>query len=403
MTVNERHGILRVTFAQQAAARTFLVVPAGYRTDCVPTRLEIQCHKVPVSLLDAPDDLVVTRVALHERDIRIGGLVVVVVVPVVETVTFVVTESVIFHYVPHPFQVCLEHVLYIHIVMCPVARTVPVVAVVVVARRFAVALACIGIEVHFVVLAYIRCIRMKRSVLPEIQLRKVAPTRPALAVVNHNIRNHFRSGVMKRTYQRFQLLACAPVRVLVAVFLRVITCTRTVGARRKPHQVEVRTYLRCLRKQCRPTRVPYQLRTRSIVVVRVVEERLHQHVLTLFRHSRTKRLLNLACYRQADLPVCHANGYLAFRQQRNHYVPVVVLRITLAAARGIHFLVTPNQSRPVTRSDLELVRTCRQILETDLIVSQFHMIAPTHARQSLARNVILRRRRIIATRTVAYI
>ena len=81
--------------------------------------------------------------------------IIVMMVPVVESVTLIIAESVVFHHITHPLEVSDEHLLYIHIIMRPITRTVPVCSVIVVTGRFTITFTRIRVFIHLIVLAYI--------------------------------------------------------------------------------------------------------------------------------------------------------------------------------------------------------------------------------------------------------
>ena len=90
---------------------------------------------------------------------------------------------------------------------------------------------------------------------------------------------------MQRSYQRLQFGTRTPVRVLVAVLLRVIPCPFAVCTRRQPYIVEISTYLGCLRRQGLPLRIAVCIHARRFRVIRLVVERLHHHCLALTRNG----------------------------------------------------------------------------------------------------------------------
>ena len=130
VAVDKRNGILAVAAAQQTATLAATIVEACNAVERAILGLEIQRHHIAVGLLDTTDDLIVARPIFHEGDIGMGCLVVVVHVPVVETVTLVVAPAVVLHHVAHPLQIGLEHLLHIDLVVTPVACSVPVSTVV---------------------------------------------------------------------------------------------------------------------------------------------------------------------------------------------------------------------------------------------------------------------------------
>ena len=208
----------------------------------MPLEVKIQRHQVIFRVHHARPYIVRTLVALHERNLRLRMFVVVIVMPVIESVTFVITESVVFHHLTHPFQICDEHVLHFRHVVTPVAGTVPVLTVIFItrsrtpagtrtrcrirSRRF------VPLRIHLIVLAYIRSIRMEDAELTKVHLWEVAPRRPTRTVVDHDIGDHLTVIGMQRIDQGLQLGTCTPVRVLVRVVLRVITRTVAVRTRR---------------------------------------------------------------------------------------------------------------------------------------------------------------------------
>ena len=170
----------------------------------MPFEVEVQAHQVVFRIHDTRPDVIRALVALHERYLRTGLRVIVPVMPVVESVAFVVTETVVFHHVAHPFEVRDKHLLHIYVVVTPVTRTIPVLAVIIVtgsrtpacSRTRVLCRRLVPVRIHLVVPAYIRCIGIELTVLAKVHLRKVAPARPTRTVVNHDIRYHFRSRFM---------------------------------------------------------------------------------------------------------------------------------------------------------------------------------------------------------------
>ena len=240
MTLDEGHRMTTVAATHDTVSTTATVVPTGNRIEHVPFQVEIQTQQVVFRVHDTRPDIVRTFIALHEGDLRFRMFVVVIVMPVIESVTLVVTETVVFHHVTHPFQVGDEHLLHLRHVMRPIARTVPVLSVIVVTRSSAPTSTrprvlfrrFVPIGIHLVVLAYIRCIRIELSVLAKVHLGEVAPSRPTGAVVDYDIGYHLAFIGMQRRNQRFQFLTGTPVGVLIAILLRVITRSVSIGTGR---------------------------------------------------------------------------------------------------------------------------------------------------------------------------
>ena len=285
MTLDERHRVFAVSATHDTVAAAATVVPTGYRIEHMPFQVKIQRHQVAVSAVDTPLDIIRPLIALHKRYLRTGMFIVVIVMPVIESVAFVITETVVFHHIPHPLKVRDEHLLHIHIVMTPVARPIPVLSIVITACRFAVTSACVRVLVHFVILAYIRLVRMEDTVFAEIHLGEIAPTGPARAVVDHDVCYHFGARVMKRTDQRLQFRACSPVGVLIAILFRMVPRSIAVGTWRQPQIIEILSQLARLSRQCRPFGIAVFAHSGRLGIIRLVIERLHQNRLALTRYS----------------------------------------------------------------------------------------------------------------------
>ena len=205
--------------------------------------------------------------------------------PVIESIALVISETVVMHHITHPFEVGYEHLLHIYIVMTPVTRAVPVLAIVHVARRSAVAVSCIRIEIHLIVRTDIRLIRIEHTILAEIHLIEIAPRTPVRTMVDHDIRHHFGTRVVKRADQRFQFCASSPIGVLVTILLRMITRAIAVCTRRKPYIIEIPAQLGCLRRQSGPFSVAILAHTRRTRTIRLVVKSLHHHRLALTRNG----------------------------------------------------------------------------------------------------------------------
>ena len=102
VTLHERHRITTITATHDTVAAALAVVPTRYRIEYMPFQVKVQTHQVVFRILNTRPDIIRTLVALHECNLRTGMFVVVPVMPVVESVTFVITETVVFHHVAHP-------------------------------------------------------------------------------------------------------------------------------------------------------------------------------------------------------------------------------------------------------------------------------------------------------------
>ena len=232
MALDERHRVLAIAATHDTISASTAVIPACERIEDMPFEVKIQTHQIPLRTVDTVLDFIRSRVALHKRNLRFGMFVIVPVVPVIEAITLVVPKSVVVHHIAHPLQVRDKHLLHIYIVMRPVTCTVPVIAVVHTTGRCSVTIARLGIQVHFIILAYITCIRLEDTILAKIHLVEIAPRAHISTMVDHDIRHHLGTGVMQRTNQRFQLRTRSPVRVLIAILLGMIPRSFTIRAGR---------------------------------------------------------------------------------------------------------------------------------------------------------------------------
>ena len=238
----------RAVIADQSAAS--YIVPARYRIDGIEFGREIKCHHIHVTCTDCVLYILgISVIILLKCDVRFGRLVIVIHMPVAITVTLVITPTVVFHHVLHPFEISLEHLLYLGIVMRPVAGCIPVRTVIrsrssritpAVTRE---SIHVIGGIVYLIVARDETRTRLEHAVLAEILRRHVAPARHCLGMVDHNIRHHFRAAVMERSDQLLQIRTATPIAVLVRVLFRVIAHSACVAAGRQPDQVKIGTYL----------------------------------------------------------------------------------------------------------------------------------------------------------------
>ena len=345
----------------------------------MPFEVEIQSHQIIFCIHNTRPYIICAFVALHERNLRFRMSVVIPVMPVVESVTLVITETVVFHYITHPFQIRNEHLLHIHIVMTPVTRTIPVLTVIVITGRLTVTLTCIRILIHFIVLADITLVRLECTVLTEIHLRKIAPTGPTRTVINHDICNHLRTIGMQSTDQGLQLLTRTPVRVLVAVLFRVITRTISVCTRRQPNIVKICTDLLRLRRQGLPFGIAVLTHARSTCIIRLVVKSLHQHGLTLCRNRTRVDIIHIFAF-----PAYYT---LTFRTDVQLILPVFELDVEIIAIGNTdHVLVSVTRE---TRHRIAVQINCpRRFIDCVIqlaVITFLHI----HMRQILLKTFVL--------------
>ena len=133
---------------------------------------------------------------------------------------------------------------------------------------------------------------------------------------------------MECSDQRLQLLTGSPVRVLVAVLLRVITHSVSVGTWRQPDQVKRMCHLLCLRQKGCPFRISVFIRTQLCTIrpIRLVIERLNHHVLALTGNGTAcYRLPFATCARNIDLVRTHLELQIEIIGARLAYFISIIL------------------------------------------------------------------------------
>ena len=236
MAIDEGDCMVAITTAEQTVAQCVIVVPEVVVptwdmtiTEDVPPGIEVKRHNITIGLRNAPLDLIGVTIALHEGDAWAGCLVIVIMVPVVETVTLIITEAVVANFGSHPLEISLEHILNVHIVMTPVACAIPVGTIIFGAGSFTVVIACGRIGIHLIVLTDIRSIGLELTIRRKVKFRESKPTISTCTVVDHDIRHHFRTYRMDGVNQFFQFRLRAPVGILVTIVFGMITHSISVS------------------------------------------------------------------------------------------------------------------------------------------------------------------------------
>ena len=158
---------------------------------------------------------------LRNGEIRLCGLVVHFQILIAVSHGHIVAETIVFHRIQNPLRICFRPLLHILVCVIQIATSV----------KITTGIGCTTLRVRRIItrrLRFFKCLvriaymllrKLEFTEVSEIIRKESTPGLRSTAVINHNIRQHFRTAAMQGCNQFIQIGFASPIAILVTILL----------------------------------------------------------------------------------------------------------------------------------------------------------------------------------------